>query len=244
MEGLLAEIMGRESGVCGGRGGSQHLCSEGFYSNGVQGGITPMSAGLAMAEKIRKTGNIVVVCIGDGTLGEGVLYETMNIASKWELPLLILLENNLYAQSTSQRQTLAGGICARAEAFDIRTWHSSTWNPEELLRVAGECVAHVRGEKRPAFLQIDTYRLMAHSKGDDDRDPTEIQEYWARDPLKIFADQHPEEAAHAEETARARIDAAVERAEQADGAARSQPDGLPRQRCGITACDLEPHGPS
>ena len=225
VEGLLAEIMGRASGVCGGRGGSQHLCSDGFYSNGVQGGITPMSAGLAMAEKIRKTGNIVVVCIGDGTLGEGVLYETMNIVSKWELPVLILLENNLYAQSTSQRQTLAGGICARAEAFDIRTWRSSTWNPEELLRVAGECVAHVRAESRPAFLQIDTYRLMAHSKGDDDRDPAEIQEYWARDPLKIFADRHPAEAAHAEDTARARIDAAVERAEQADWAGRSESDG-------------------
>ena len=95
--GLIGEVMGKRSGVCGGRGGSQHLCSKGFYSNGIQGGIVPVAAGLAMTLKLRHPGQIGVVFIGDGTLGEGVIYETMNIASKWQLPLLIVLEHNQYA---------------------------------------------------------------------------------------------------------------------------------------------------
>ena len=96
VKGLLGEVMGKPSGVCGGRGGSQHLCSKGFYSNGIQGGIVPVAAGLAMTLKLRYPGQIGVVFIGDGTLGEGVIYETMNIASKWQLPLLIVLEHNQY----------------------------------------------------------------------------------------------------------------------------------------------------
>jgi len=127
VNGLMAEIMGRKTGVCGGRGGSQHICSQGVFSNGVQGGIVPVSAGLALAQKLAKRGNIVAVFIGDGTLGEGVVYEAFNIASKWELPLLIALENNLYAQSTAQRQTLAGDICQRAEAFGIHSLMADTW---------------------------------------------------------------------------------------------------------------------
>ena len=170
--------MGKPSGVCGGRGGSQHLCSKGFFSNGIQGGIVPVAAGLAMTLKLRKPGNIGVVFIGDGTLGEGVIYETMNIASKWQLPLLIVLENNLYAQSTSQTQTLAGDICARAAAFGIETTHSSTSDPLKLLQTAKQCVEQVRKESRPHFLCIDTARLMAHSKGDDNRDKKEIEQYW------------------------------------------------------------------
>ena len=73
VEGLIAEIMGRQSGMCGGRGGSQHICSQGFFSNGIQGGIVPVAAGLALSQKLKGLGNITVVFIGDGTLGEGVL---------------------------------------------------------------------------------------------------------------------------------------------------------------------------
>jgi 2-oxoisovalerate dehydrogenase E1 component len=123
VDGLIAEIMGRQSGVCGGRGGSQHLCDveNGFFSNGVQGGIMPVAAGLAFSQQLRGQNKIGVVFIGDGTLGEGVVYETFNIAGKWALPLLIVLENNSYAQSTSQTQTLSGDILARAAAFGITT---------------------------------------------------------------------------------------------------------------------------
>ena len=215
VNGLLAEIMGRETGVCGGRGGSQHICSQGVFSNGVQGGITPVASGLALAKKIAHGGNIVVVFIGDGTLGEGVVYESFNLASKWELPLLIVLENNSYAQSTSQRQTLAGDICQRAEAFGIRSLAADTWDPEHLCVQAADAVEYVRGQLRPCFLRVDTYRLMAHSKGDDDREPAEVKRYWEIDPLVVFEQAHPEQAAEFQQTAQERLLAAVEAAEAA-----------------------------
>lgn len=215
VDGLIAEIMGKQTGVCGGRGGSQHLCWKGFYSNGIQGGIVPVAAGLALAQKLTGSSNITVVFIGDGTLGEGAVYETMNVVSKWGLPLLILLENNLYAQSTHQRQTLAGDICGRAEAFGILTRRSSTWDPEELVAEAGRCIATVRQESCPVFLQVDTYRLMAHSKGDDDRDREEVKLHWAKDPLTRFLEKQPAEANLMLAVARERIDAAVAAAEQA-----------------------------
>ena len=82
VEGLIGEVMGKQNGMCGGRGGSQHICAQGFFSNGIQGGIVPVSAGLAMAQKISKPGSIAVVFIGDGTLGEGALYETLKCGVK------------------------------------------------------------------------------------------------------------------------------------------------------------------
>ncbi len=214
VEGLIGEIMGKQNGMCGGRGGSQHICSQGFYSNGIQGGIVPVAAGLAMAQKVTGSGFISVVFIGDGTLGEGALYETLNIASKWGLPLMIVLENNFYAQSTSQHQTLAGNILARGDAFGIKTAHSTTWDPDELLGMAVDSVSYVRNECRPLFLQIDTYRLMAHSKGDDDRDPKEVKEYWAKDPIEIFR-QHtdPKQIEEIDQKIKENIDAAVSRSD-------------------------------
>ena len=187
VEGLIAEIMGKQTGMCGGRGGSQHMCAQGFFSNGIQGGIVPVAAGLALAQKLQGRPNITVVFIGDGTLGEGVLYETLNVAAKWELPLLVVLENNLYAQSTPQHQTLAGDIYARATAFGITTAHSDTWHPDDLVLAAAESVDKVRCTSRPLFLCINTYRLMAHLKGDDDRDPQEVQRYREQDPLMLFS---------------------------------------------------------
>jgi 2-oxoisovalerate dehydrogenase E1 component len=226
VDGLVAEIMGKASGVCGGRGGSQHLCdiNHGFFSNGVQGGIVPVAAGLAMSLKLREVDNIAVVFLGDGTLGEGAVYEAFNLASKWDLPLLVVLENNFYAQSTPQRQNLAGKIEGRAAAFDIPTFLSSTWEPERLLEVAAECVGLVRRERRPAFLQVDTYRLMAHSKGDDDRDADELASYWARDPLKIYFHENPEANSSVLVGVRSQVDKAVARAERAPYAEATSDD--------------------
>jgi 2-oxoisovalerate dehydrogenase E1 component len=183
VNGLMAEIMGRQSGICGGRGGSQHICAHGVFSNGIQGGIVPVSTGLALAQKLQATGNVAVVFIGDGTLGEGIVYESMNIASKWELPLVIVLENNLYAQSTPQIQNIAGEILRRPEAFGIQSYEASIWNLDNLFATAQDAVAYARTNSKPAFLKIDTYRLMAHSKGDDDRSVEEVQSYWAIDPI-------------------------------------------------------------
>jgi 2-oxoisovalerate dehydrogenase E1 component len=211
VEGLIAEIMGKKTGVCGGRGGSQHLCdrSRGFFSNGIQGGIVPIAAGLAYSLELRGSQDIAVVFIGDGTLGEGAVYETLNIVSKWNLPLLIVLENNGYAQSTPQTKTLAGEIAGRAAAFDLDFRQACTWEPEKLLDEAAKCVGYVREDRRPMLFQIDTYRLMAHSKSDDDRDPAEVASFWKRDPLRLFFDENPEVATVLQENAKTQVDEAV-----------------------------------
>lgn len=224
VDGLIAEVMGRQSGVCGGRGGSQHLCDyeHGFFSNGVLGGTAPVAAGMAMAQRFRGQGRIAALFLGDGTLGEGVLYESLNIASKWELPLLFVLENNRYAQSTPSSQTVAGSMTARAEAFGIAARQASTWEPAHLMETAAECVAQVRKSGKPVFLVVDTYRLMAHSKGDDDRDPREIAAYWEKDPLARYLSEQPDAAAPLIAEARSRVEAAVIRAEASPYAARSE----------------------
>ena len=186
-EGLIAELMGRRTGVSGGMGGSQHLCRDGFYSNGIQGGIVPVAAGLALGHLLRGRGDISVVFIGDGTLGEGVVYETMNIASKWDLPLLVVLEDNKFAQSTAQHETLAGDIDARAAAFGIATATATTRDWPRLHDVAGRLVAAMREDSRPRFLRIETYRLKAHSKGDDTRSRAEVEPHELVDPVNVLA---------------------------------------------------------
>ncbi|MFI5363733.1 MAG: dehydrogenase E1 component subunit alpha/beta [Elusimicrobiota bacterium] len=241
LEGLLAEIMGKETGVCGGRGGSQHLCHEGFFSNGVQGSTVPVAAGLAYAQKLAGKDAICVSFIGDGTLGEGVLYEALNIASKWELPLLVVLENNRYAQSTPSSQTLAGDIDARAAAFGVETRHADVWNPEALVETAREAVAWVRAKRRPLFLSIDCDRLMAHSKGDDPRPADELARYRERDPLRVFAASNPAEAARFEAEAGALVDAATAAADAARAPVDSGADLGPPA---FASCAFAPAGES
>jgi TPP-dependent pyruvate/acetoin dehydrogenase alpha subunit len=183
--GLLCEVMGRTPGVCGGKGGSQHLCNGNFYSNGVLGSIVPVATGIALAEKRKGTGAISTVFLGDGTLGEGVTYESLNMASLWKLPVFFVVENNHYAQSTPVELELAGSIPARAAAFGIETADLDTTDVEEVHQAAGRAVARIRETGEPYFLVIDTYRFSPHSKGDDNRDPAEIEERRKRDPLTV-----------------------------------------------------------
>jgi 2-oxoisovalerate dehydrogenase E1 component len=181
--GLIGEVMGKSIGVCAGRGGSQHLQQDGFYSNGIQGGIAPVATGLGLGHRLKGKGAISVVYLGDGTLGQGAVYESLNIASVWDLPVLFICENNLFAQSTCQTQTLAGDICQRAEAFGIRSAHSNTWDWPGLFDDLESSVAYIRREQRPLFHRIDTFRLMAHSKGDDNRPESYVDSHRQRDPL-------------------------------------------------------------
>lgn len=227
VNGLMAEVMGRTTGVCGGRGGSQHICGHGVYSNGIQGGMVPVGAGMALAQKIRETGNIVVEFIGDGTLGEGTVYETLNIISKWELPVLIVLENNLYAQSTSQRQTVAGEICDRARAFGITTYHGTTAWPRKLHAQMADTIREIRNTSRPAFFRVDTSRLMAHSKGDDDRPEEEVARYWEADPISRFTHAFPSRAVVLKKLAEDEINEAVELASSAAFAENGPEDPVP-----------------
>lgn len=185
VDGLLREILGREGGVCNGRGGSQHLHSGRFLSNGVQGGIVPVAAGMAMAEKKAGTGAATVVFIGDGTLGEGVVYETLNMVSLWSLPLLIVVENNRYAQTTPIERALAGSLTLRAEAFGVSNEQIDSTDINTIFESAGRALKYVREEGKPFWLVINTYRFAAHSKGDDFRPPDEIEKYRAYDPLGI-----------------------------------------------------------
>ena len=189
---LIAEMLGKRSGVSGGIGGTQHLCARNFYSNGIQGGIAPVAAGMALANKLRGNEDIGVVFIGDGTLGEGLVYEVFNLISKWEIPLLVVLENNGYAQSTSQSDTLAGSIIDRPASFGIETFESSTDDVERLFENAKVSIDYVRANKRPAFHLVNTARLAPHSKGDDNRSVGEIENAKARDPLVRFSIEFPD----------------------------------------------------
>jgi len=191
VRGLLAELLGKASGTCGGIGSSQHLCKDNFFSNGIQGGIIPVAAGYALANKLKQNGAVGIVFIGDGTLGEGALYETMNIISKWEIPLLIVCENNFYAQSTPQSVNLAGDIQARAQAFDINTYKGTTWEPELLIEKASIAIEEVRKTQQPIFFLVETFRLNAHSKGDDDRAESELTHYKGKDYLNQFKKESP-----------------------------------------------------
>jgi len=184
--GLLAEIMGREIGVCGGRGGSQHLCNKGFFSNGIQGGYLSNALGMAFAEKYTNSGNIVVAFIGDGTMGEGAVYETLNLASLLQVPLLIVVENNAYAQTTPVEMSLAGSILARARSFDIQSSEIESNDVSVLYPMFGDIVKKVREECIPYVQIVKTYRLNAHSKGDDFRDLSEIDLWRKKDPLNYF----------------------------------------------------------
>jgi 2-oxoisovalerate dehydrogenase E1 component len=210
VRGLLAELLGKASGTCGGIGSSQHLCKDNFYSNGIQGGIVPVAAGYALGNKLKKNNAIGIVFIGDGTLGEGALYETMNIISKWGIPLLIVCENNFYAQSTPQSVNLSGEIIDRAKAFDIQTFQGNTWEPEQLISSAAKAIDYVREQEKPAFFHVDTYRLNAHSKGDDDRDAEEIEQFRQKDYLNIFKLESPSYYDNYNETINHEVDVLVE----------------------------------
>jgi 2-oxoisovalerate dehydrogenase E1 component len=181
-QGLIDELMGLESGVCKGLGSSQHLYAKGFLSNGPQAALVPVATGIALYNKIHKQEGIAVSYIGEGTLGEGALYEAFNLASIYQVPHLIVCENNLYSQSTPQLIGVSGSILDRPKAFGIKTFEADTWNLEKLMQVAKEVIDYVR-TGHPAFLAIRTYRLNAHSKGDDDRDINEVQFFKDNDPL-------------------------------------------------------------
>jgi TPP-dependent pyruvate/acetoin dehydrogenase alpha subunit len=183
--GLLAEIMGKEAGVCGGIGGSQHICAPGFKSNGILGGTVPAAAGIALALKLSGGDGISVVFVGDGAFGEGALYETFNIASLWGLPLLVVVENNDYSQSTPSRLNRAGELEARLAAFDIPVARIESTDVDEIDEHAAREVGLVRETRSPRALVIDTYRLCHHSKSDDNRPEEEIALRWESEPLVI-----------------------------------------------------------
>ena len=183
--GLMAEIMGHPDGVCGGIGGSQHLAAPGFKSNGIQGGIVPAAAGIALGYQLSGSDGISVVFIGDGTLGEGVVYESLNLASLWNLPLLIVMEDNGWSQSTPSSLNMAGSMRGRFEAFGLAVEEIDSTDVVDISAVAERAVSHVRIARQPCALIIHTYRLCHHSKNDDNRPREEVEARWTLDPLAV-----------------------------------------------------------
>lgn len=229
MVSLFAELMGRESGVCGGRGGSQHLHWRNFYSNGVQGGIIPIATGMALAEKYKKSGAITIAFLGDGTLGEGVVYESLNMAALWGVPILYILENNRIAQTTPIYSAVAGSIAQRFNAFGIESHQLETTDVLEIMPVAEKLIKEVREGCTPIALLIKSYRFGPHSKGDDTRDPQIMDEIRREhDPVQIQRkrlDKQGIEGIRAEVDNE--VDAALKKALEAPFPSFNQPQNLP-----------------
>jgi 2-oxoisovalerate dehydrogenase E1 component len=169
-QGLYDELRGLPSGVNQGRAYSQHLHKDNFYATGIQGGFTAIACGMALAEKRKASGNMVLCFIGDGTLGQGILYESLNIVSLWSLPVCFVLENNKYAMSTSISEGVAGSIEKRFEAFGLH-----------------KCDGDIHKDL-PSYLIIDTYRFCGHSGRDTRcyRTIEEEQEYLKKDKLEGY----------------------------------------------------------
>ena len=188
MHPLFAELMGKSTGICGGRGGSQHIHWRNLYSNGVQGGIVPIAVGMALAEKRKGSQAAVIVFTGDGTFGQGVYYEGLNMASLWGAPLLFVVENNHIAQTTPTSQALAGNIPGRFTAFGVPAVELDTSDVTAITAAAADSLSAVHENLAPRALILNTVRFGPHSKGDDTRDEQQMVHLRAeRDPLLIQA---------------------------------------------------------
>jgi pyruvate dehydrogenase E1 component alpha subunit len=187
-EGLLAEIMGREGAVCRGVGGSQHILRDRYLSTGVQGQSLPVAVGVALRLRRREPGALAAVHVGDGTWGEGSVYEALNMASLWRAPVVVLVENNGIAQSTPTSAQLAGTIADRARAFGVPHHRTDLVDVAGLRAELAPLFATVRAEGTPLVVEFATHRLGPHSKGDDTRPAEEIALAERHDWLPRVAD--------------------------------------------------------
>jgi TPP-dependent pyruvate/acetoin dehydrogenase alpha subunit len=191
---MFAELLGKEAGYCKGKGGSMHIADPdtgNLGANAIVGGSAGIATGAALTAKRLKTGQVAVCFFGDGALGQGLIYEVMNMASLWKLPVVYVCENNLYNEYTHNSETIAGDMLARATAFgipaesvdgqDVRAVYATAKRIVERTRTAG-----------PAFLLCNTYRFMGHHVGDISREyyrsKQEEQTWKQRDPLKVLGD--------------------------------------------------------
>jgi len=169
VEELLCELLGRDDGICSGLAGSQHIHYRNFYSNGILGNLVPMGVGLALSKKLTKTKGTIYIFVGDGTFGQGVVYESLNIASLKKLKCMFIVENNKIAQTTPIERHLAGDIGKRFNSFNIKTFEANSYDILSLEKAVNQGKKYIRSNKRPCALIIDSFRFNAHSKGDDTR---------------------------------------------------------------------------
>src|SRR5512141_2537252 len=186
---LMAEIAGRATGYCGGKGGSMHIVAKecGFITaTGVVGGTIPLALGAAFAAKEGKKGQLAVVFFGDGAGQAGPFHESLNIASLWQLPVIFVCENNGYAEFTPlSSHTLIERLARHAQTYKIP---SATVDGNDLLEVREamtKAVQHARSGKGPAFVECLTHRLRGHYEGDPAkyREVSELAEWKEKDPI-------------------------------------------------------------
>ncbi len=193
---MFAELLGKVDGYCRGKGGSMHIADQdtgNLGANAIVGGSAGIATGAALSAKMRGSDQVAVCFFGEGALGQGLLYEVMNMAALWKLPVIYLCENNQYNEYTHYRETTAGRVTARAQAFGMS---AATIDGQDVHLVYGTAlrlVDRARAGKGPAFLQCNTYRFHGHHVGDIDRAyyrPKKEEEEWKsrRDPIKLLAD--------------------------------------------------------
>ncbi|MFE0918527.1 MULTISPECIES: pyruvate dehydrogenase (acetyl-transferring) E1 component subunit alpha [Streptomyces] len=227
-EAVMAEMYGRTTGCSGGRGGSMHLFDAGrrFYGgNAIVAGGLPLAAGLALADRMRGENRVTCCFFGDGAFAEGEFHETANLAALWNLPVLFVCENNLYAMGTAlERHQARTDLALRATSYGMVAWSVDGMDVEAVEQAARRAVEGIRTGTGPHFLELRTYRFRAHSMYDPDRyrDKAEVERWKSRDPITLLMDRMRESGAPVERAftrierrITAEIDRAVEAAEQA-----------------------------
>src|SRR6266536_4608617 len=193
---MFAELLGKEAGYCRGKGGSMHIADQetgNLGANAIVGGSAALATGAAMSSKMRGSSQVTVCFFGDGALGQGVLYEAMNMAMLWMLPIIYVCENNLYTEYTHFTETTAGEISARPKAFGIYTEEVNGQDVRAVYTTTCRLVERARRGEGPAFVVCNTYRYYGHHVGDVQRTyyrSKAEEEEWktSRDPLKLLAD--------------------------------------------------------
>lgn len=179
-ETLLGEIMGKPFGMAKGLGGSQHVYYKNYFTNGITGGMTPVTAGIAFALKHEKTDAIATVVFGDGAMNEGYVLESFNLAKEMQLPMLFILENNGYAMSTPIETVNPYTIFEkRVKGFGLPYQRVEASDFDQLFVVLKDAVNKVRTERGPQFVEVMTHRFCGHSKSDKRAYiPQERDDYW------------------------------------------------------------------
>jgi len=215
---MFAELLGKEPGYCRGKGGSMHIADHengNLGANAIVGGSTGIATGAAMSAKMRGTDQVAVCFFGEGALGQGVLYEVMNMASLWKLPVIYACENNLYNEYTHYSETTAGDLVARGEAFGIAAEQVDGQDVRAVFDAAVRAVARARRGDGPTFLVLNTYRFHGHHVGDVDRSyyrSEEEETEWKseRDPIELLTGWLREQGVVAETLAQIRSEAQQE----------------------------------
>jgi pyruvate dehydrogenase E1 component alpha subunit len=189
---MIAELLGKEIGYCGGRGGSMHIAdveTGNLGANGVVGGGIPIAAGAALASKMMKKGTVAVSFFGDGAMNEGAFHEAANLAAIWDLPMILFCENNKYGMSSSTEKAFAiDNLADRGKGYGIPGVNVNGNDVVEVYEAAQIAVDRARKGEGPTLIVAETYRWKGHSRSDKNlyRTKEEIEEWRLLDPIPKF----------------------------------------------------------